>query len=391
MNGKMSSKKYIESLLDDSEANELSNLDEEIDSVRDTNTSHEISDAFSPASISSSTFNNNTNGTYPKASNRGHLRSDSTGSSYSHKKKEGVSNSIKALQDKIKKGLDLNEPEESTKSPTISVKSYRANFEKHNHIKSPPPRSAETSPKIEKIKLKPISDMQIDSKPIQVKENRYAAPDTSYESVNPFTSDLAEDKSFHYNNTSITSIGSTAPPVPPHQVLREQKTTISSDNATNSYFQPASQLRAQGSSESLALSIISNKKKHIVPQFKVVKKKSASQLDVPSPNGSITSAELHHHTHELKQLQLIDREISKKIKKIKSEIKFIEDNLPPNPCIHDFQSRKKLASAKETLEKSLEFWEKKKYENGISFSKLTRKVVYSGGEEVTTFFSGRNE
>lgn len=238
-----------------------------------------------------------------------HTRADSIGS---HKKKEGVSNSIKALQDKIKKGLDLNESSDPIRSPPMAMKNYRLNYER---MKAPVPESEPIKPRNVSSEEKPIE------KEVEV--------------------------------------------VKPEEIVTPKLDVLSPKI----------------------------KAKPMIPQFKVVRRIQTPPVLPTSPVSCASLVVLNGLTssQELKQLQIIDKEISKKIKKIKLEIKFIDSNLPPNACEHDFEGRKKMAAARALLEKNLEFWEKKKYENGINFSKLTRKVVYSGGEEVTTFFSGRIE
>lgn len=316
VNKKINSKKYIESLYNDSEDEDL------VDS------SNEI---LSPLSITSTPQLN----VYKK----GHLRNDSSSSYSSYKKKEGVSNSIKALQDKIKKDLDLNDIEGSPGS-------YRSNSIKSPNFRAPPSPTVENPPVTIKkvVATPPVSGLGIanaDEPPAVVAIKREVpAP-------KPIASPLDDIFTELLTSTSPTTTGGEQHYVP-------------------------------------------KKKNCNIPQFKVVKKTPLLTPDSPGLPGSPQFGN-EEHRQELKQFQLIDREISKKIKKIKAEVKFIEDSLPPNPCIHDFQSRKKLALAKLQLEKSLEFWDKKKYENGINFSKLSRKVIYSGGEDVTTFFSGRIE
>ncbi|GMM34311.1 hypothetical protein DASC09_016360 [Saccharomycopsis crataegensis] len=393
INKKVTSKKYLESLLNDPEPNSVDDITDSSDTSRDLSESAAFSNgntSFNSVGNQDTSYSSNGDGqnNHDNSCSKGsHNRQDSNGSLSSFKKTEGVSNSIKALQDKIKKGLDLNESE-NTRSPPLSVKSFRSNYEKNNshNYKSPSLKSPEI-PEAMQIKLKSVSNHNkentLDSSLLSFDSDTEKAPGNPFGGI-PRSNSSKFDK---VNNKTPVSVNTTANIVD-NKPLNNAAITVNTRPRAPSTDSTTSKAPTLTQSP-----IINNKKKSHVPQFKVIKKTSTPLNSPTSPTSSIFSNDSSRSAahQELRQLQIIDKEITKKIKKIKSEIKYIEDSLPPNPCVHDFQSRKKLAAAKQTLEKSLEFWEKKKYENGISFSKMTRKVVYSGGEEVTTFFSGRVE
>lgn len=319
-----------------------------------------------------------------------------------HKKKDpiSVSNNIKALQDKIKKGLDIKDDENTP------VRRFRIN----KTGLSPAATESKHAVMDSTVVPKKLSFNQSSSSISEIKTS---------ESKNSL--DTSRDEALAQQSCSML-LNST------ESVLKSKSPTETEKNITNSPERTSNQSMLGSNVHDEApvnnpfttsfsnMSLDSNgsnlqsknssmaKLKITNMQFKVLQK--GTPVDSPlilSPSGNaydtanidsrsiISSKDGTKITKDLRQLQLIDKEITRKIKKIKNEIQFIDDSLPPNPCTYDIDTRRNLAKAREVLSKKLDFWDKKKYENGIALSKVSRKMVYSGGEQVTTFFSGRSE
>lgn len=102
-------------------------------------------------------------------------------------------------------------------------------------------------------------------------------------------------------------------------------------------------------------------KKHIPIKFKVRKVSN----DMPKPK---------NHNKQVQSVQLQYDQCTNKITKIQKEIDFLNNLLPPYNVEIDYHTRTKITRAIEKLTNKIDEIEKKKYNLGITLSRLWRDL-----------------
>ncbi|ODV59370.1 uncharacterized protein ASCRUDRAFT_87458 [Ascoidea rubescens DSM 1968] len=439
---------YTANFYDNSNANSNSNSNSNPNPNSYSVTNSPIVNSFlqnlssNPNQLSSSSSNNNNYTNYSP--------------SVTSSPKISANSRVRALQEKIKKDLDLKDTPNPSKF-SLPNRSYLSRSNSSNSVKN----LAKDFNNSSNLNLSSINSINN----INPVNNIYNSPVFSNSSSNlnsPYTTDI-NNEDLEIPRRSSSRIKKNPPPIivlpenedlPKRSSSRSQTSSSSSSSIKSqpqslSHSQSQSQLQSHSQSQSqsqfqslsqpqpphsplfevdeipttptsiysndnistnsLNYSVTSSGKKLIKPRFKVTVKKSASVIkssirksksNLSSPNSlsenssipvdnTPTSSEIAAKT--LRTLQAKDKEINNRIKKFKSEVDFIDKSLPPYSCSQDFNDQKKLLIAKEKLLKNLEYWEKKKYENGILISRYSRKCIYSGGDDVTSFWAGRND